>query len=169
MDRLISTLPAILKAAGDSHEVAEATVIAAWGHIAGEGLRDHAAAIRFHEKKLIVAVVDTTWRNQLQSLSGQLLFRLNAILGQLLVTCIELVIAPERLPAPRLCQAARLTHNEITNLTSSGELLAAASRIQDEDLRRAFLGAAASCINRLEKGEISKRTSEICDSEILRF
>jgi predicted nucleic acid-binding Zn ribbon protein len=155
MDRLITTLPAILKAAGDSHEVVEATVIAAWRHAAGEGLREHAAPIRLQEKKLIVAVADATWQKQMKSLSGQLLFRLNAILAQRLVTYIELIIAPERLSAPSASQAPRKAHDEFTEATVSLELMEAASRIQDGNLRRVFLGAAISCLDRIEKSQIT--------------
>lgn len=151
MDKLITTLPAILKAAGDSQEVIEATVIAAWRYAAGEGLREHAAPVRLHEKKLIVAVADATWQKQMKSLSGQLLFRLNAILGQPLVTYIELIIAPERLSAPSVSQAPRKAHHEFPEAMVSLELMEAASRIQDGNLRRVFLGAAISCLDRIEK------------------
>jgi hypothetical protein len=154
MDLLIRTLPAIVRAAGDSDEVREAAAIAAWRHAAGEGLRDHTIALRLCEKKLVVAVADKTWQKQLQSLSGQLLFRLNSILGQPLVTYIELVVDPEPL-VPRMPQEPRRSPEEqFADVRGAPELLAAAAQIQDQDLRRAFLGAAASCLNRLEKSKI---------------
>jgi hypothetical protein len=154
MDLLIRTLPAILRAAGDSDEVREAAAIAAWRHAAGEGLRDHAIALRLSEKKLVVAVADITWQKQLRSLSGQLLFRLNSILGKPLVTYIELVVDPEPL-GPRISPEPRRSPEEqFADVGGAAELLDAAGRIQDQDLRRAFLGAAASCLNRLEKSKI---------------
>lgn len=154
MDLLIRTLPAILRAAGDSDEVAEAAAIAAWRHAAGEGLRDHTIALRLYEKKLVVAVADMTWQKQLQSLSSQLLFRLNSILGQPLVTYIELAVDPESL-GPRMPQEPRRSPEEqFADFGGAAELLVAAGGIQDQDLRRAFLGAAASCLNRLEKSKI---------------
>ncbi len=154
MDLLIRTLPAILRAAGDSDEVAEAAAIAAWRHAAGEGLRDHTIALRLSEKKLVVAVADMTWQKQLQSLSGQLLFRLNSILGQPLVTYIELIVDPEPLRPRRPQEPHRSPEEQIADVRGTAELLAAAGQIQDQDLRRAFLGAAASCLNRLEKSRI---------------
>ena len=153
MDLLIRTLPAILKAAGDSDEVREAAAIAAWRHAAGEGLRDHTIALRLYEKKLVVAVADMTWQKQLQSLSRQLLFRLNSILGQPLVTYIELVVDPEPLGTRMPQEHRRSPEEQFADVPGAAELLAAAGRIQDQDLRRAFLGAAASCLNRLEKSK----------------
>jgi Dna[CI] antecedent DciA-like protein len=150
MELLIRTLPAILKAAGDSQEVAEAAAIAAWRHLAGEGLGDHAVAFCLYEKKLIVSVADGTWQKQLRSLSPQLLFRLNSILGQPLVTYIDLVVDPQRL-AQRRPQKAGRPDEQLTDVSGYVDLLAASAQIQDENLRRTFLGAAISCINRLEK------------------
>ena len=97
MESLIKTLPAILQVAGDSPEVVEAACIAAWKHAAGDGLRDHAVPLSFNEQTLVVGVADTTWQRQLQSLKSQLLFRINSLLGQHLVTEIEFRITPEHL------------------------------------------------------------------------
>ena len=64
MDKLIKTLPAILKAAADSAEVAEAACTAAWKHVVGEGLSSHAIPIQLQDQTLafvpkLVAVVLT--------------------------------------------------------------------------------------------------------------
>lgn len=148
MDSLLKTLPAILKAAGDSSEVAEAACFAAWKHAVGEGLRINAVPLRLNERTLVVAVADATWKKQMQSLSGQLLFRLNSILGQPLVTFLEfredpLVVIKER-------KALAATERVSNPGTIPAELVSAAAGIQDKDLRRAFLGAAASCLKRIE-------------------
>lgn len=150
MDSLLKALPAILKAAGASPEVSEAACFAAWRYAAGEGLRDHAVPLRLQEKTLLVAVADATWRKQMQSFSGQLLFRLNSILGETRVTFLDFREDPTavaRLRAPQRQEGQRQTDSNIVPL----ELLNAAASIQDNDLRRAFLGAATSCIRRLEK------------------
>jgi len=155
MDRLIKTLPAILDAAGDSEEVAEAACIAAWKHAAGERLSDHAVPIRLGEKKLIVVVADALWQKQLQPMLGQLLFRLNSILGQPLVTYIELRVDPERLvKAHRPQNGRKRSIEEQFSDRVPFELLSAAAAIEDAGLRRVFLGAALSCISRLEKSQI---------------
>ena len=95
MESLIKTLPAILQVAGDSAEVVEAACIAAWKHAAGDGLRDHAVPLSFSDQTLVVGIGDATWQRQLQSLKGQLLFRMNSILGQQLVKEIEFRISEQ--------------------------------------------------------------------------
>lgn len=154
MDNLIKTLPRILQAAGDSPEVAEAACMAAWKHAAGDGLRDHAVPLGLRRKSLVVGVADTTWQKQLQSLSGQLLFRLNSILGQPLVTFVDFRVDPKAVANARGPQYANRTSRELDPATVSVELVTAAAEIKDKDLRRAFLGAAMSCINRLDKSRI---------------
>lgn len=154
MENLIRSLPKILQAAGDSPEVAEAACLAAWKHAAGDGLRDHAVPLRLHRKTLIIAVADTTWQKQLKSLSGQLLFRLNSILGQPLVTFVDFRVDPNAVANSRGPRYANRASRELNPVTVSVELLTAAAEIKDKDLRRTFLGAAMSCINRLDKSRI---------------
>ena len=151
MESLIKALPKILQASGDSPEVAEAACMAAWKHAAGDGLRDHAVPLRLSRKTLVIAVADTTWQRQLQSLSGQLLFRLNSILGQPLVTFVDFRVDPKAVANARGQQYANRTSRVLDASTVSAELVTAAAEIKDKDLRRAFLGAAVSCINRMDK------------------
>ncbi len=151
MDKLIKTLPAILAAAGDSEEVAEAACVAAWKHAVGPGLGGHAIPVHYRDKTLVVAVADLIWQKQLEQLRGQLLFRLNSILGHGVVKSIELSIKPEKFKHAE----RRDDENAVKNTAAVPiELVSAASRIEDPGLRRAFLGAAISCVNRLEKSEI---------------
>lgn len=148
MDSLLKTLPAVLSAAGDSAEVVEAACIAAWKHAAGEGLRGNAVPLRLNGRTLVIAVADTAWQKQMQSLSGPLLFRLNSVLGQPLVTFLEFREDPHTIAKARQNLVTAGQNNEPTAIPA--ELISAAAGIQDEDLRRAFLGAAASCLKRLE-------------------
>ncbi len=155
MDGLLKSLPTILRAAGDSAEVAEAACFAAWKHAAGEALRELAVPLRFGQKTLVVAVIDETWQKQLQSLSGQLLARVNSILGQSLVTFLEFRVEPKvvtdacsRLKQPA-GQRGELDVMQLDQVVPM-ELVAAAAGIEDKDLRRAFLGAAISCLKRIE-------------------
>jgi hypothetical protein len=153
MDQLIKALPALLRTAGDTEGVAEVATVAVWKHAAGEGLRQHAVPLRLHKKTLIIAVADAVWQKQLESMAGQLLFRLNSLLGQAVVTYIEFRVDPETVAAARDQQEpveqegdrARPAWEPIQT-----ELVSAAASIHDQDLRRAFLGAATSCIRRLE-------------------
>jgi predicted nucleic acid-binding Zn ribbon protein len=161
MDQLLRVLPDLLRAAGGAEEFAEAAVMAAWKHAVGEGLRDHAVASRLYRKTLSVAVADSTWKKQLEAMSPQLLFRLNSLLGQRLVTFIEFRIDPNAVLTARKgsTEGAR-NDSEQTRAAIPFELASAASSIHDSELRKAFLGAASSCLRRLENNR-SKTRSEI--------
>jgi predicted nucleic acid-binding Zn ribbon protein len=148
MDSLIKALPAVLKAAGAPEEVAEAACVAVWKQAVGDGLSSHAVPIQLRDKKLVVAVEDNLWKKQLEQMRGQLLSRLNYVLGQTLVTSIELRIDPGALAATRNSPPELKPK---INRTIPVELVSAAAEIEDAGLRRAFLGAATSCINRIEK------------------
>jgi hypothetical protein len=111
---------------------------------------------RLYRKTLVVAVADTTWQKQLEAMSGQLLFRINSILGQAVVTYIEFRVDPATVRAERETltpQQTTTAEQEQRALSSAtGEVKVAAEAIHDEDLRRRFLLAAGSCIDRRERG-----------------
>jgi hypothetical protein len=155
MDDLIRALPKLLRAAGETEEVLEAAALVAWRRVAGSELCRQAVPFRLYRKTLIVAVADTTWQKQMEAMSGQLLFRLNSLLGQAVVTYIEFRLDPRTVAAARANlrqeQAAREEQERRALGQATGELLDAAGAIQDEDLRRRFLLAAGSCIDRREK------------------
>ena len=138
-----------MKAAGDSSEVAQVACFVAWKQIAGEGLRGNAVPLRLEDRTLVIAVADGAWQKQMQSLSGQLLFRLNSLLGQPVVTFLEFCEDRETVAQARLALADAVNVREPAPIPA--DLIAAAAVIDDEDLRRAFLGAATSCIRRVEQ------------------
>ena len=132
MDDLFQALPKLLRAAG-------------------EALRGCAVPFRLHRKTLVVSVPDATWRKQLEGVSPQLLFRVNSLLGQALVTFVEFRVDPQTVNEER----ARLRRSEYERLereenalSRARELDEAANAIRDEELRRRFLLAAGSCMNR---------------------
>ena len=94
MEALIKALPAVLRASGNAPEVAEAAALAAWKHAAGEQLKDHALPLSLQDRILRVAVRDAIWQKQLHSMRGQMLFRVNSLLGQPIVGAIEFIIDP---------------------------------------------------------------------------
>ncbi|MDT5059936.1 MAG: hypothetical protein QOH63_395 [Acidobacteriota bacterium] len=157
MDDLIRSLPKLLRAAGETEEVLEAAALVAWKRVAGEGLRTQAVPFRLYRKTLIVAVADATWQKQLEAMSGQLLFRLNSLLGQAVVTYIEFRIDPKTVRAERAAaQTQQIDHAEQERRalrSVSGEISVAAGAIHDDDLRHRFLLAAGSCIDRREGGK----------------
>jgi hypothetical protein len=154
MDDLIRALPKLLKAAGDSEEVAEAAAFVAWRRVAGEQLRGQAVPFRLHRKMLVVAVPDAGWQKQLEAVANQLLFRLNSVLGHAVVTYIEFRVDPKTVREER----ARLRVAEIDGDKQSRRALAharalgdAAAAIKDEQLRRRFLLAAGSYMDAQER------------------
>ena len=154
MEELIQSLPKLLRAAGEAEEVVEAAAFVAWRRVAGEALRGCAVPFRLYRKTLVVAVPDTTWRKQLEAVSGQLIFRLNSLLGQALVTYIEYRVDRETVQREReRTRHAReaTAEDEEQAIRGAGQLRAAASAIRDEDLRRRFLIAAGSYMNAQEK------------------
>ncbi|HUQ32273.1 MAG TPA: DUF721 domain-containing protein [Pyrinomonadaceae bacterium] len=155
MDDLIRTLPKLLRAAGETEEVMEAAALVAWRRVAGDGLRTQAVPFRLYRKTLIVAVMDATWQKQLEGMSGQLLFRLNSLLGQAVVTYIEFRIDPKSVRAERdrfvVRETNRVEQERRALDTISGEISEAADAIHDDDLRHRFLLAAGSCIDRRER------------------
>lgn len=153
MEQLIRALPALLKASGASEGIAEAACIAAWKHAVGEGLNSNAVPLQFQNRTLVVAVADALWKKQLEQMRAQLISRLNLVLGQSLVKSIELRINPDKIQEQRAKQA-KVERGPEADYKVPAELLTAAAGIQDAALRRAFLGAAASCVKRLEQSKI---------------
>ncbi|HEX8097201.1 MAG TPA: DUF721 domain-containing protein [Pyrinomonadaceae bacterium] len=155
MDDLIRALPKLLRAAGETEEVLEAAAMVAWRRVAGESLRGHAVPFRLYRKTLIVSVADTTWQKQLEAMSGQLLFRLNSLLGQAAVTYIEFRVDPATVKQARasatVTESERLEQERRALDCARGDLLDAAGAIQDDGLRRRFLVAAGSCLDRRER------------------
>ena len=144
MDSLINSLPKVLRAAGDSSEVAESAAIAAWKHVAGEGLKAHAIATKLEDRSLVIAVRDPIWQNQLSLMKRQLTFRLNAVLGQNLVNSLELRVEPSLFPPPPpRHEPVDVVENDVPT-----ELWTSASKIQDKELRQKFLQTAISDLRR---------------------
>ena len=145
MNQLIKSLPQVLRASGNAAEVAEAAAIAAWKHAAGDGLKEHAIALKLENRTLTVAVADPIWQKQLNAMRGQLLYRVNTILGQPLVSAFNFVIDRERVK-PRVEQPEHdeeLLDNEVPL-----ELWSAANTIHDKELRKNFLKTALLSLKR---------------------
>ena len=145
MNQLIKSLPVILRAAGDSEEVAEAAAIAGWKHAAGDGLKGHAVALKLENRTLTVSVADAIWQKQLNSMRGQLLFRVNTLLGQPIVGAIEFLIDP-KLAAVQAEQEK--PEDEQVNNEVPLELWSAANAIHDKELRKSFLKTASLSLKR---------------------
>lgn len=166
MEALIRALPKLLSAAGDNEEVAEAAARIAWRRAAGGPLCQHAVPFRLYHTTLIVAVSDAIWQKQMSVLSGQLLSRLNGMLGQKTITFIEFRIDPKTVEAERTPRQAIVDGESAESVLRSvpDELMLAASSIQDEGLRRRFLLATGANIRRRQAQRDEERQSEILKS-----
>ena len=145
MNQLIKSLPGVLRAAGESEEVAAAATIAAWKHAAGDGLKGHAVPLTFENRTLTIAVADVIWQKQLHAMRGQMLFRVNNILGQPIVGAIAFVIDA------KLAMAQVEEEKESEDLLDNEvplELWSAANAIHDKELRRTFLKTAMLALRR---------------------
>ncbi len=145
MDSLIQSLPKVLRAAGDSPEVAESAAIAAWKYVAGAGLKAHAIASKLEDRKLVVLVRDPIWQNQLALMKRQLTFRVNSVLGQNVISDLELRVEPSRFPT---LQTKRAPTADIVESDVPMELWTSANKIKDKDLRQKFLQTAISDLHR---------------------
>jgi hypothetical protein len=145
MNQLIKSLPGVLRASGNAEEVAQAAAIAAWKHAAGDGLKDHAVPVKLENRTLTVAVADVIWQKQLHAMRGQMLFRVNSILGQPIVSAIEFVVDPKIAKArmEALKPAEQPLDKEVPL-----ELWSAANAIHDKELRKSFLKTAMAALKR---------------------
>jgi hypothetical protein len=148
MNNIIRLLPKLLDAAGGNPEVAESAAKIAWNRGVGEALRANAVPLRFHQNTLVVAVADAIWQKQLQTMSSELLARINWVLDRDLIKFIEFrvdaSIARARLASqPNKTGFAQGAPNAVTP-----EVMSAAATIQDESLRQHFLLAAAAAAAR---------------------
>jgi len=89
MERLFSAIPAVLKGLEPNKDAYEALVFAAWTQCAGLSLSERTQPIRFADKRLVIAVEDKTWQQNLEALSPKMLARLNDALGSGTVRFIE--------------------------------------------------------------------------------
>jgi hypothetical protein len=160
MNELFRALPALLKEFEDNEDLRQAVVFAAWRKIAGEGLRERAVPLRLFQKHLIIAVESEMWKRHLESLSGQMIFKINSALSQALVTFIEFRVDEETIKEERRKNRRNLideeTMREMALETVTPKLRVAADAIKDDNLRYQFLLAAGSALAQKERSKNNK-------------
>ena len=155
MEDLFRALPKLLREFDDTDEIREAVALAAWRRVAGQSLCEHAVPFRLYNKHLIVAVANLTWKKHLEHLSGQMIFKLNSMLGQAVVTFIEFRVDEDTVLEERaknkIPTISRQEQEEIALEEVTPKLRGAADAIKDDNLRYQFLLAAGSCLARKKK------------------
>jgi predicted nucleic acid-binding Zn ribbon protein len=142
---LAKLLPRLLLQAGDSQESREQSVFAAWSVTVGFQVQRATAPIRLEAKTLVVAVVDSNWRTQLAGMRGQIIFKINSIVGANLVSRIQFVINEE------LVRCVHKMPAEVKFVAPDEQALPLgekAENIEDPELRALFLRAAGKCLDR---------------------
>lgn len=157
MEQLFGAIPSVLSGLGPNAQTDEAVVFAAWARCAGELLRERTAPLEFFENRLVVAVADETWRLHLEDLSPQMLVKINGSLGHGTVKFIEFRVDEMAINAKRTAAGAA-SSDATMSAKVAPSLERAAEAIADEGLRRQFLSAAASY---LEKQGSENLRSEI--------
>lgn len=154
MQDLLRFIPALMDQLGDNQVAREAFVFAAWKKIAGEGLRGKTAPIALEGETLVVAVRDASWKRNLESLAGQMVFKVNSAFRRQFVTFIEFRI-DERAVDEESAVAEAATSQEQFETDAAQEITdevrLAAESIKDEVLREQFLSAAGECLARKKR------------------
>ena len=99
--------------------------VAAWPVAVGETIARRTTAVALVRGKLIVEVEDSTWQRPLFQLQSQILKSIGDLLGQGVVSDLEVRISGQRRPPQRAKQLAPETNDE-------------ADRIQDSVLRTIY-------------------------------
>ncbi len=146
MRELLKYIPLVLRQAGDSEEAREQAIIAAWTVLVGREIRQISAPVRVERKTLIIAVKNALWRKQLTQMRGEILFKLNSLLGAPAITTLEFVINPDMIKASS--QAPGEAVSFIAPDEHASRLQEQAAGIVSDDLREAFLRAAGKCLDR---------------------
>jgi predicted nucleic acid-binding Zn ribbon protein len=145
MTQLLMLIPKMLRRVDDSDRAREQAVFASWFVAVGSHIRRVTNPVKLERKTLIVAVSDANWRIQLKSISGELLFKLNSMLGAPLVTSIDYIVNAALIPAeidsPRAIEF-------VSPERQAEPLREAAGTISNQEVRDAFLRAAGKCLER---------------------
>ncbi|KAF0247399.1 MAG: hypothetical protein FD167_3201 [bacterium] len=139
MDTIIKLIPAILKSSGNNEELCEKSSFIAWKIAAGKHLAQVTFPKRLIKKTLRVAVLDESWKKELEKFSPQLLFQINTILGTPLVTTFDFYVDSKEI-APK---AALENTPTIEDIPVDPVVLKSAQVITDNELRTKFLATAS--------------------------
>ena len=151
MQDVFRSISVIFRDAAAGTEAQQAVVFAAWTRAAGSQLSAHAVPVKFEQKRLTVAVTGVRWKQQMEDLGGQMVFRLNAAFGTPVLNFIEFVVDEKLVNEAIERSAGRVNEPGKYSGELSPEIIAAAASIRDEKLRSDFLAAAGECIERPAK------------------
>jgi proline dehydrogenase len=155
VESIFAAFPRILDQFETNSDAREAFVFAAWPRAVGEGLSEHTMPVKLIGTRLRVGVANLMWQRHLETMAGEVLAKLNAVIGRPTVDFIEFCIDEEAVNANRTVQKQTVEdgsrHQVATLEQIDPELRSSASAISDSELRRTFLLAAGSCLERKDR------------------
>lgn len=140
MDQLFGAIPDALRGIGTNTDIEAALVFAAWSRSAGPLLMNRTKPFEFFANRLTVSVEDDLWRKHLEDLAPQLVAKINAQVGSGKLRYIEFRVDAETFEKDR---RLRKQAKSLENAAAPRSVVESAQVIADENLRRAFLRAAA--------------------------
>lgn len=144
MQDIFQSISTIFSSADDSAR--EAVMFAAWKRAAGSQLLQHAVPVRFSNGRLRIAVSGIRWKQQMERLGPQMVFRLNGVFGAQVLKYIDFVV--DEIAVAR-SNESRKEQRVLRSVEPLGdELVEASSVIKDPEFRQLFLDAARSCGHR---------------------
>ncbi len=152
MQELFKEFPELLARFKDNDEILRAFVFTVWKRTAGQLLNARTKPAEFQNKRLTIAVENVTWKQHLEDLSGEMLYKLNAGLGQGVVTFIEFRVDSSSRNSASENNIA-VTREAKTEINAPRALVEAAARIANDGLRDQFLRAAGAY---LDRGSLAK-------------
>lgn len=140
MKRLTTLFSHLYRQYGADGPLPEQVVAAVWTEIVGGPLARRTRPVKISRSKLVVLVASSTWKQQLSVLRGEIVRRLNQLLG------IDIVRVEFRIDS-RVEQAPReLSQVPPKRISTPVEL--PLQGIADEELRDRIQAAAAACLDR---------------------
>lgn len=139
MQEIAKIIPQLLRMAQHSEEFAESACAFAWRACVGGAISRVSLPGRLYRKTLKVTVIDETWKRQLERMSGQILFKMNSLLGTTVVTCLEFGVNAEAVRQAHRPLIFPVADTPLTDPT----LLEASNRIRNDRLREQFMKTAS--------------------------
>lgn len=149
MEDIFRSISSIFNDIDADEQARQAIMFVAWKRAAGQQLMFHAVPMRFAGKRLAVAVSGIRWKQQMEQLGPQMVFRLNGGFGANVLNFIEFYVDEKAVAAYNAARAAEMIAP--AERTIPTELMHAAAAIKDRKLREDFLAAAGACQHRIEK------------------
>lgn len=144
MESIARLLPEFIKVSNGQPDVLSAACCAAWALSVGDATLRVSRAVALTDRTLTVAVRDARWKSQLEVLAPQILFRLNGLLRQPVVTRIHFIVDKKFVASGNRSERPAA----LPSVTLPQELVESASVIHDETLRAQFLRLATACLAR---------------------